>query len=175
MEGSLKVWVNVLYRWQNQFFVLHDGVLNFCDRKGGKLLGAIHMKVAKVSLTAEDHLRIIVNTGTAELHLRAGNVQEKSKWISALRQSQDQILTKERESISQDQSRIMGLSGMSEDQRKVASSPTLNLLTEKLADLWCIQAQFDEALSYIGSRIDRQSPLNDLSQKIQRLGSELKV
>jgi PH domain len=176
MEGSLKVWVNLIYRWRSQFFVLHNGVLTFCNKKGGKLLGAIHMKVAKVSLTAEDHLRIIINTGTGELHLRAANVAEKSKWVSALRQSQDQILAKERESAvaTINVSMIEG-SPQTEEQRKIANSQTLTLLTEKLADLWCIQAQFDEVLSLLQPKMDRQSPTFELTQKLQKLGSELKV
>lgn len=176
MEGSLKVWINVLYRWRSQFFVLHDGVLSFCNKKAGKLLGAIHMKVAKVSLTAEDHLRIIINSGTGELHLRAANIQEKSKWVTALRQSQDQILAKERES-TMSLSGSISLEGLpqSEEHRKIITSPTLTLLTEKLADLWCIQAQFDEALSFIHSKVEKNSPIFEISQKIQKLGSELKV
>jgi PH domain len=175
MEGSLKVWINLLYRWQSQFFILHDGVLSYCDRKGGKMIGAIHMKVAKVALTAEDHLRIIINTGTGELHLRAGNVQEKSRWVSCLRQAQDHILAKERESAGLNGSVGSDILITNEDQHKIISSPTLALLTEKIAELWCIQAQFDEALSLIQAKIERQSPLYSMFQNVQKIGAELKV
>ena len=34
-------------------------------------------------------LRIIINSGTKEIHLRASSISEKIKWVNALRNSQE--------------------------------------------------------------------------------------
>lgn len=36
-------------------------------------------------LVPEDPLRIIINTGTTEIHLRASTISEKIDWVNALK------------------------------------------------------------------------------------------
>jgi|LauGreDrversion4_2_1035121.scaffolds.fasta_scaffold2827415_1 hypothetical protein len=36
MEGYLKKWVNIMYRWKRRFFILHDDILVYCKEKGGE-------------------------------------------------------------------------------------------------------------------------------------------
>lgn len=38
-------------------------------------------------LVPDDPLRIIINTGTTEVQLRAANVTEKIEWVNALKSS----------------------------------------------------------------------------------------
>ena len=57
----------------------------------------MHLKVAALILVPEDPLRIIINTGTTEIHLRASNINEKIDWINALKAAQDKCLTKSNE------------------------------------------------------------------------------
>lgn len=93
MEGYLKKWTNIFQRWQSRFFVLNDHVLLYCDQQGGQIKGQIHLRVASISLMPEDPLRIIIFTGTTEIHLRASTIAEKINWVNALRNSQEQCLT----------------------------------------------------------------------------------
>ena len=42
------------------------------------------MKIASITLPSDDTLKIIINTGTSELIIRAATIDEKSKWVHAL-------------------------------------------------------------------------------------------
>lgn len=39
MEGYLKKWVNLIYQWQNRYFIIHDDSLIYCQTKGGPKKG----------------------------------------------------------------------------------------------------------------------------------------
>jgi hypothetical protein len=43
--------------------------------------------VAAISLVPEDPLRIILDTGTSEMHLRAPDIAEKIRWVQALKRA----------------------------------------------------------------------------------------
>lgn len=45
----------------------------------------MHLKVAGIILVPEDPLRIIINTGTTELILRANNITDKINWVNGLK------------------------------------------------------------------------------------------
>lgn len=104
MEGYLKVWLNMFFRWKQRYFILHENILIYCDEKGGEKLGSIHLKISSIILIPvfkfnhfyyiliyiyikfhigeykNDPLRIIINSGTKEMHLRAANKEDKAKW-----------------------------------------------------------------------------------------------
>jgi len=80
--------------------------LIYCDDKGGKKLGSIHLKISNIILMQvyfkflvffknlyftkykkDDPLRIIINTGTSEINLKAYSIQDKVQWVTALRAS----------------------------------------------------------------------------------------
>ena len=81
MEGYLKKWRGIISRWKKHYFILHDGILLYCNEKGGQTLGSIHLKISSIILIPDDPLRIIINSGTKEIHLRASTVGEKIKWV----------------------------------------------------------------------------------------------
>jgi hypothetical protein len=64
---------------------LNDEILVYCDKKGGAIKGQIHLKVSAIILAVEDPLKLIINTGTVEIHLKAATVAEKINWVNALK------------------------------------------------------------------------------------------
>jgi hypothetical protein len=69
MEGELKRWENIF--WKINYFILYYDILTYCDKKGGKKLGSIHLKVSEIIFVPDDPLRIIINTGISDIILRA--------------------------------------------------------------------------------------------------------
>ena len=152
LEGYLRKWVNIMYGWKPRYFILHDGLLTFCDSKGGRKKGTIYLKIARISVIPEDPLRIVLHTGTNELHLRADTPEEMKKWYQALRQEQEESIRrddmkdypeKEIESVEKH---------LSPQAKAFTKDVNLDSLKEKLAELWVCQAQFDETLSSVGAK-----------------------
>ena len=48
--------------------------------------------MASIILIPDDPLRIVINTGTNEILLRAANVSEKIEWVNVLKRSQEECL-----------------------------------------------------------------------------------
>lgn len=57
--------------------------------QGGRPKGQIHLKVAGINESKDDALRIIINTGTGQILLKVSNVEEKNKWLIALKKNQE--------------------------------------------------------------------------------------
>jgi len=47
----------------------------------------IHLKISTIKVTPKDPLKIIINSGTKEILLKADSIVEKLKWVSALREA----------------------------------------------------------------------------------------
>jgi hypothetical protein len=45
------------------------------------------LKISSIILVPDDPLRIIINTGTNEILIRAANVPEKIEWVNALKRA----------------------------------------------------------------------------------------
>jgi oxysterol-binding protein 1 len=43
------------------------------------------MKIASLTTVPDDPLKIIINSGTSEIIIRASSIEEKSKWVNSLR------------------------------------------------------------------------------------------
>ena len=50
MEGYLKKWINLVFRWKLRYFILHEDILIYCDKQGGEKLGSIHLKISSIIL-----------------------------------------------------------------------------------------------------------------------------
>ncbi|CAD8132130.1 unnamed protein product [Paramecium pentaurelia] len=124
MEGYLLKWVNPFQRWQKRYFILNDNILTYCDQPGGRSKGQIHLKVAGINESKDDTLRIIINTGTGQILLKAANIDEKNKWLIALKKNQEYC---QRHQVFNYGQRIQ----------------------ELLTDIWSNFALFDEQLTYL--------------------------
>jgi hypothetical protein len=91
MEGYLKKWINLIFQWQSRYFIIHEGVLIYCLQKDKPKKGQVHLSICSIRLVPSDPLRIVINYGMSEMHLRASSVQEKQKWYEALINQQDTV------------------------------------------------------------------------------------
>ena len=72
--------------WIQYYFILHEDTLIQLDKKQGKPLGSIHMKVAKIlpSPDKNDKLQMQIFNGTNDVILRASSIKELVEWTNAL-------------------------------------------------------------------------------------------
>ena len=56
----------------------------YLDKKHGKILGSIHLKVSKISSISKDPLQILVFNGTNDIVLKASSIKEKVNWQNTL-------------------------------------------------------------------------------------------
>ena len=84
MEGYLEKWTNLIQGWKSRYFILHKDLLIYCNEKGAPQKGIIYLKIAQINADPDDPLRIIVHTGTNEIHIRAKDIAEKIRWIKAM-------------------------------------------------------------------------------------------
>jgi PH domain. len=175
MEGYLKKWVNVVSGWKSRYFVLHDGILTYCDKKGEPIKGNISLKVANIISIPEDPLRIVLETGTSEIHIRTSTMSEKIKWFSALKDAQEKAL-KEDEYKSYPEQEIQLYEGrLSIGTKAILNESNLDKLKDDLAELWVKQSQFDETLSLLAPKAQKVPGINELASKLEELGKEIKV
>jgi hypothetical protein len=66
--------------------------LIYLEKQGGKMLGNIHMKIAKIQNDSKDRLLITVFNGTNEVYLRAPSIKIAVEWTNALINCQKQCL-----------------------------------------------------------------------------------
>jgi len=92
MEGILYKHEGLFSGWTPYFYILHDDELLQMTKDKSKVLGTIHLKVAKVASNPRDSLAIEIFTGTQELTLRASTIKEKVDWINGLLHCQQRLL-----------------------------------------------------------------------------------
>jgi len=175
LEGYLRKWVNLMYGWKPRYFILHDGLLTFCDKKGGKKKGTIFLKIATISTIVEDPLRIVIHTGTNEIHLRAETVDEMKKWLNALNKAQQETMHHEDSQAYPEKGIETVEKTLSPESKAIVKDVNLDSLKEKLAQLWVCQAEFDETLSHLAPKVKGIHNLHDNMMKLEKLGTELKV
>jgi len=71
---------------------LHEDTLLYQDRKREKIIGSVHLKIAKIASVAKDPLLININNGTNEITLRTVSIKEKVDWINALVKAQQMCM-----------------------------------------------------------------------------------
>ncbi|KAJ5605090.1 hypothetical protein N7510_010244 [Penicillium lagena] len=88
MKGYLKKWTNYTSGYKLRWFVLEDGVLSYYkhqDDAGSACRGAINMKIARLSMDAQDKTRFeILGKSSVKYHLKANHVVEAKRWFWAL-------------------------------------------------------------------------------------------
>lgn len=174
-EGYLRKWVNIVYGWRPRYFILHDGLLTFCDKKGGIQKGTISLKIASISTIPEDALRIVIHTGYHEIHVRAENSHEMKKWYQALAEEQEKVIQKEHLNDYPDKQIEEAEKSLSPEKKAITKQSNLDSLKEKLAELWCCQAEFDEAISLIAPKVKTNPDLYNQMTKLEQLGRDIKV
>ncbi|GFF53658.1 putative oxysterol binding protein [Aspergillus lentulus] len=88
MRGYLKKWTNYTSGYKLRWFVLEDGVLSYYkhqDDAGSACRGAINMKIARLSMDAQDKTRFEIHgKSSVKYHLKANHVVEAKRWFWTL-------------------------------------------------------------------------------------------
>jgi hypothetical protein len=152
---------------------LHDNILVYCKEKGDKAQGSIHLKISSITLIPDDPLRIIINSGTKEINIRASTIGEKIKWVNALRNAQEEAFKEIKEMPDLD---IVTEEDKAQNEEVPTIKPVeMKKIDEELAEIWCNKAYLDEILSMIAPQIQRNQPLFESLEKIQNYCHQLKV
>ena len=172
MEGYLQKWIGIVYGWKSRYFILHYDVLIYCNNKGEQKKGSVSLKVASFSETPEDPLRIIADTGVNEMHLRAKTVEEKLRWLNALKKAQQEVNVNEEKltyKYTEDERHLSPAS------KQLFKDSKINALHDSIAELWTSQAEFDEAMSMLIPKIEKNNEAMEIAEKMIELGNQLKV
>lgn len=187
MEGYLNKYINLVYRWKPRYFVLKNGILTYYESKGDVPKGTIHLKISEIELSAEDPLKIIINSGTKTIDLRANTVGEKIKWLSALRASKEEIMKKDSEynklkqnfnveSLKDFFQKYDKLEDSTKESSKHKRIPDFKqLLTAKINEIWAEQIKFDETLKKLMQKLGPNSSVADLLLTLEQIGTTLIV
>lgn len=174
MEGYLKLWTGILGRWKRMYFILHDNILRYCKEKGHKVQASIHLKISSITLIPDDPLRIIINSGTKEINIRASTIGEKIKWVNALRNAQEEAFKENNE--------IPNLDIITENEKNPNEEPKsffkpveMSKIDQDVAEIWCNKAHLDEILSILAPQIQKNKLLFESLEKVQEYTHELKV
>ncbi len=175
LEGYLRKWVGLMYGWKPRYFILHNGLLTFCDKKGGKRKGTIFLKIATISTIVEDPLRIVIHTGTHEIQLRAETIPEMQKWYTSLTKAQEESIDKDFDTAYPEKHIETVKRTLSPESKSMIKDVSLDNLKEKLAQIWVCQAEFDETLSHLTPQVKSIPHLHSNMKKLEEIGAELKV
>ena len=189
MEGYLNKYINIVYRWKPRYFLLKNAILTYCDSKGEPPKGTIHLKISEIELTPEDPLKIIINSGTKTLLLRANTIGDKIKWLNALRSSKEEIQKKDSEynklKANFNVSTLKDFFQKYEDQSQSSQNDSQasnikyndlsQLITSKINEIWAEQIRFDETLKSLIKRLGPNSSVSDLLNSLETIGTTLIV
>ena len=92
MEGFLSKYEGFFSGFVTYFFIQHDDTLIYMDQKKEKIIGSIHLKIAKIETYSKDPLLIQIFNGTNEIQLKASTIKEKVEWTNALHKAQKECL-----------------------------------------------------------------------------------
>ena len=72
--------------FKKRYFVLTNELLIYYKQKKGNISekGQISLKLAKIDPKTMNDKRMIIGTGTAEIHLEFNTIQEKREWLMAI-------------------------------------------------------------------------------------------
>ena len=85
-EGFIKKWTNYYKGFKKRYFVLTGDLLIYYKEKKGQISekGQISLKLAKVDFKTAIDKKMIIGTGTNQIHLEFASVQEKKEWNEAI-------------------------------------------------------------------------------------------
>lgn len=188
IEGYLKKWTNFVSGWQMRYFMLKDGILYYCNKKGTPVKGTIHMKICKFEISPSEPLKISINSGTKHIHLKTESVSEKLKWLNALRASKEEIqqydtsYTKIKTSNIKPEllQKFIEQSTKSHQEAKDFENKQgeyMKMINKTISDIWEQQVKLDSALNFLALKFDskKHAKIIDIIEKTANEGAELIV
>jgi pyruvate/2-oxoglutarate dehydrogenase complex dihydrolipoamide dehydrogenase (E3) component len=85
-EGFIKKWVNYVRGFKKRYFVLTEELLLYYKAKNGQVTekGQISLKLAKIDSKTMNDKKMIISTGTNQIHLEFESIPEKKQWLQAI-------------------------------------------------------------------------------------------
>ena len=154
MEGYLQKWVNYVFGWKRRYFILHNGVLHYCQDKGtSRKGGAIHLNIANISLHPKNPRRLIIDTGCTLIHLKAASPDEAKSWVQELRTAKESLIEEQ-----------------NQKERSAVAQGTEDHVTTILAKLSSIQATLEEEIDTLQTKFR-----DPMFEKVVETSKEFKV
>jgi hypothetical protein len=177
MEGNLKMYLGILSRWQTKYFILHEEVLSFCDTRGSKIQGNMHLGLASVQSELDDLLVITISNGVSELKLAAENLPDKLKWVSAftrVQQNYQQNAIRNSLFSNGEQGQFSGknLFKLEPEIRKLLHSKESTFANDKLTDVWLLQAQLKHNLFNLEMRFPEESEEYQICENMGKISDD---
>ena len=118
IKGYLKKWTNYTSGYKLRWFVLEDGVLSYYkhqDDAGSACRGAMNMRIAKLSMDAQDKTRFEIHgKSSVKYHLKANHTVEAKRWFwalnNAIQWSKDEAKAEQRRQAQEAESARLALS-----------------------------------------------------------------
>ncbi|CAD8089218.1 unnamed protein product [Paramecium primaurelia] len=126
MEGLLNCQIG--FSTQKYYFILHDSVLLYCKKKGNRVIGQIHLSIAKVE---KRECQINITTGIEKIILLFENNFEKDVWFDCI-QKQNQKLHLEDELEKVRSLQYQFESTLKFVNKTIEQNPNLNSYSERL-------------------------------------------
>ena len=182
MEGYLKKWANIFSRYKLKYFVLKDGILEYYREKEGKLRGKIHMEICEISLSHDDPLKIILNSGTKLLILHAEKISDKIQWLTALKEAKEKFNSEylKKEVKQYDTVKNFFLKNrnkeslLGNDKKKKVEDLGF-IMKKKIDEIWEFQIKFDENLNKLCKTNNLQPEMMELVDNLDKFGTGLIV
>lgn len=147
-EGILLKWTNYIYGWKKRYFVLHDGLLEYCKQKGDALKGKMSLATIDVKKHTKKDSVLILNTGTNTIHLKAQNPKEAQEWFVCLKRA-----------LTLELNHSLSLGGPSNRRESIDDKqPLSKSLALKVGELWSVHALISESIDSIPPAVRSKCP-----------------
>ena len=127
-----------------RYLIINDDILEIHEDKDSKLIGSVSLKIATVHGISEDRLRIVINSGTSELHFKAPTIAEKIRWEQAITNARNTIMSHFSNSVTLQSADRYRNSVESAVTKKLFNDSPQSDIDKKLADIKAKQASLDE-------------------------------
>lgn len=171
----MKKWVNIVSGWQTLYFILHDDLLTFCEKKGAETKGVINLRIAKLVSFEDDPLRIAIFTGTSEMQIRASTLPEKVKWYEAMRRAQEKARKEEEETPSGDADVQFQDGRVSVGNKELINENDLERIVDDVSEITKTHDKFNDIFAVVLTKLQKNQQHSELAKKLDTLGKDLKV
>jgi len=171
LKGYLKKWTNYTSGYKLRWFVLEDGVLSYYkhqDDTGSACRGAMNMRIAKLTMDAEDKSKIVIEgKSSVKFHLKANHNVEAKRWFwalnNAIQWSKDEAKREQAQQVRENEAARAALSEHKAELSARGQAPMTasDTLAESYVDL--------RVTSAIGTE-DRASNLGSVAGSVQGPG-----
>lgn len=166
MEGYLKKQINPFF-WKDRYFILHEDCLIYSETQGSEKKGTIHLKIADITQLTDDPLKIIINSGTKQIEVRAATVDQKVKWFNALKDAQIKAQREFDEmSIEQLKDNTKNNKNLDPKYKRMLLDSNQERIEKLLVEAYEAGGRFDETLSNLLPKVTNNPQISGLVDEL---------